>query len=142
MKGLHAQVSQDTRRVQIACRDKIDVLRSRVKLLTGRDRLLLTMYLDKGNSFREMARLAGVNETIIARRVRKMMKRLIDGPYITCLRNHDRFTGTEMAIAKDRFLTGLAIRKIARRRHLTYYCVRKTLKHIERIITTVKQQEI
>jgi hypothetical protein len=142
MKGVHAMVSQDTRRAQIACRDKIDVLRSRVKLLTGKDRLLLTMYLDKGNSFREMARLAGVNETIIARRVRKMMRRLTEGPYIACLRNNDKFTETEMTIAKDRFLMGLSMKKIARRRHLTYYCVRETLKHIERIIATVKQQEI
>jgi len=118
-------------------RDRIDLLRSRVNLLTGKDKLLMTMYLENSNSFRQMARLAGVNETRIARRIHKVTKRLIDGEYITCLRNRNKFTKTEMAIAKDYFLLGLSMKKIAGRRRRSYYRVRETLKKIQRLVTIV-----
>lgn len=117
-------------------RDRIDLLRSRVNLLTGKDKLLMTMFMDNGNSFRQMARLAGTNEVSIARKIHKLTKRLIDGEYITCLRCRDKFTKIEMAIAKDYFLLGLSIRKIAGRRDATYYGVRRTLKKIQQLIKT------
>jgi len=118
-------------------RDRIDLLRSRVNLLTGKDKLLMTMYLENSNSFRQMARLAGVNETRIARRIHKVTKRLLDGEYITCLRNRNKFSKTEMAIAKDYFLSGLSMKKIAGKRRCSYYRVRKTLKKIQRLVTIV-----
>jgi predicted DNA-binding protein YlxM (UPF0122 family) len=139
MKAVHANVSQHTRRAENACRDKIDLLRSRMSLLTGKDRLLLTMYLDKGNSFRQIARLAGVNDSIIARRIRKLIKRLTDSQYITCLRNRNRFTEAELAIAKERFMTGLSIEKIAQKYQLTHYRVDRILEHIQEISTTIRQ---
>ncbi len=117
-------------------RDRIDLLRGRVNLLTGKDKLLMMMYIECGNSFRQMARLAGVNEASIARRIYKLTKRLIDGEYITCLRHRDKFTKTEMAIAKDYFLDGLSIREIAGRQNVTYYGVRQALKKIQQLIKT------
>jgi len=138
MRKIHANIPQRTSNAKNEYRDRIDLLRSRMNLLTGKDKLLITMYLDKGNSFRQMARLADVNDTIIARRIYKIMKRLIDGEYITCLRNRNEFTKTEMAIAKDYFLTGLSMKKIAAKRHLTYYHVRETLKKIQRVISAVE----
>ena len=139
MRTVHSNTSQQQLKMEGSYRSKIDLLRSRVELLTGKDRLLLTMYLDKGNSFRQMAQLAGVNETIIARRIRKLIKRLTDGQYITCLRNADRFTQTQMAIAMDYFLIGLSMKRIARRRRRTYYCVRQNLKHIKEIIASARR---
>ena len=122
-------------------RDRIDLLRSRVNLLTGKDKLLMTMYLENSNSFRQMARLAGVNETRIARRIHRVTKRLIDGEYITCLRNRNKFTKTEMAIAKDYFLLGLSMKKIAGKRRRSYYRVRETLKKIQRLVTIVDSSQ-
>jgi len=119
MKKMHSNLSQITSKAKKEYLTRIDLLRTRMNLLTGKDKLLMTMYLDKGNSFRQMARLAGVNDTIIARRIHKLIKRLIDGEYITCLRNCNKFTKTEMAIAKDYFLTGLSMKKIAAKRQLT-----------------------
>lgn len=134
MKTIHTNISPMTSKAKNEYRDRIDLLRSRVNLLTGKDKLLMTMYLENGNSFRQMARLAGTNEASIARRIHKVTKRLIDGEYITCLRNRDKFTETEMAIAKDYFLLGLSIRKIAGKRHRTYYRVREILKKIQRLV--------
>jgi predicted DNA-binding protein YlxM (UPF0122 family) len=134
MKGIHTNISQKTLKAKSEYRDRIDLLRSRVNLLTGKDRLLMTMYLKNGNSFRQMARLVGVNEVSIARRIYKVTKRLIDGEYIMCLRNRNKFTSFEMAVAKDYFLTGIAIRKNAVKRRRSYYCVRETIKKIQRIV--------
>ncbi len=136
MKKIHANISEAAKEAKRGYRDRIDLLRSRVNLLTGKDKLLMTMYLENGNSFRQMARLAGVNEANVARRIHRVTKRLIDGEYITCLRNRDKFTQTEMSIAKDYFLGGLSMRKIAIKRHHSYYQIRQTLKKIQDLIKT------
>lgn len=137
MKEIPANIPERTPKAQNEYHDRIDLLRSRVSLLTGKDKVLMTMYLENSNSFRQMARLAGVNETSIARRIHKVTKRLIDGEYITCLRNRDKFSKREMAVAKDYFLLGLSMKKIAGKRHCSYYRVRKTLKKIQRLVTIV-----
>lgn len=139
MKRIHAKVPHSSLTASTVCRDRIDLLCSRVGLLTGKDKLLMTMYLKNGNTFYQMARLAGVNETTIARRIHRVTKRLIDGEYITCLRNRDKFTETEMAIAKDYFLMGLSMKKIARKRRSTYYRVRETMKKIQRLVTIIRE---
>ena len=135
MKTPPAKISERILKGQNEYRDRIDLLRSRVNLLTGKDRLLMTMYLENSNSFRQMARLAGVNEARIARKIHRVTKRLIDGGYITCLRNRDKFSKREMAIAKDYFLLGLSMKKIAGKRRCSYYRVRETLKKIQRLVT-------
>jgi predicted DNA-binding protein YlxM (UPF0122 family) len=134
MEGIHENIAAGALKERNKYRERIDLLRSRIYLLAGEDRLLMTMYLENGNSFRQMARLAGVSESSIGRRVRKIAKRLTNGAYITCLRNRDKFTGGEMATARDYFLQGLSIRKIAEKRDLTFYRVQETLKKIKNLI--------
>jgi predicted DNA-binding protein YlxM (UPF0122 family) len=113
--------------------DRIDILRSRFKLLTGKDRLLMQMYLDNANTCRQMARLAGVNEANVARRIHKLVRRLLDGQYITCLRNRDKLTQKQIEIARDYFVAGLGMKVIACKHGITYYAVRKTMKQIQRL---------
>lgn len=138
MKKIHKNIPQSSLETKSEFRNRIEVLRSRVDLLAGRDKILMTMYLENGNSFRQMAWLTGVNEASIARRIHKITKRLIDGEYITCLRSRDKFSREELDIAKDYFLLGLSIKKIAIKRDLTYYTVRQTVKKIQRLVTTSK----
>jgi predicted DNA-binding protein YlxM (UPF0122 family) len=135
MKKIHENIPQSSVKTRTEYRDRIDLLRSRVGLLAGKDKVLMTMYMENGNSFRQMARLVGVNEASIARRIHKVTKRLINGEYITCLRNRDKLDKNELDIAKDYFLVGLSMKKIAKKRDSTYYCVRKTLKKIQGLIT-------
>jgi uncharacterized protein YerC len=115
-------------------RDVLDLLRSRVELLAGKDKVLMTMYLENGTSFRQLAQLAGVSEATIARRIRRLTARLTEGEYITCLRNHGIFNEAELNIAKNHFLRGMSIRKIAASRHCTFYNVRKTLRRMKGIL--------
>ena len=136
MKKIHENIQHRTSKIKKEYRDRIDLLRSRVSMLTGKDKLLMTMYLSNSNSFRQMARLAGVSEASIARRIRKVKKRLIDGEYITCLRNRDKFTRTEMAVAKDYFLLGLSQRKISLKRNCSIYRIAKILTRIQQLVKT------
>jgi DNA-binding CsgD family transcriptional regulator len=120
-------------KVETEAKDRIDLLRSRVGLLAGRDRALMQIYLDNSGTFSQMAKIASVNEANVARRIHKLVRRLLDGQYITCLRNRDRFTQEQIEMARDYFVDGLAMREIADRHETTYYEVRKTMKKIQRL---------
>ncbi len=134
MKEIHPNIPQRTLEAKNPYRDRVDLLHSRLDMLNGKDKVLMTMYLENGNSFRQMARLAGISETSIARRIHKLTERLINSDYITCLRNRNKFTGRQMAIAKDYFLTGLSIKKIALKRRRSRYRVTETIKIIKSIL--------
>jgi predicted DNA-binding protein YlxM (UPF0122 family) len=134
MKEVHKNISQKSFDAEDRHRDVSDLLLGRVELLAGKDKVLMTMYLENGNSFRQLAQVLGVSEASIARRIRTLSVRLTDGEYITCLRNRDKFSAFELSIARDYFLTGLSMRKIAASRHCTRYSVRKTLKRIKELL--------
>ena len=134
MQRLHANISSDELRTQNNYRETIELLRNRVELLTGKDRLIMTMHLSNGNTYRQLAQLTGINEANIARRIHKLTKRLIDGEYIKCLRNRDKITKTQMNIARDYFLTGLSFKTIADKRDDSYYHIRQTVLKIQQII--------
>ncbi len=133
MKKIHENITHRTSKIKKEYRDRIDLLHSRVSMLTGKNKLLMTMYLSNSNSFRQMARLAGVSEVSIARRIRKITKRLIDGEYITCLRNRDKLTRGEMAVAKDYYLLGLSQRRISLKRNYSIYRIGKILTRIQQL---------
>jgi len=134
MKKIHVNISQKTLEAKNRHRDQIDLLRSRLNLLNGKDKVMMTMYLENGNSFRQIARLTSVSEARIARRIRGLTKRLIDGQYILCMRNPHKFTKAQMTIAKDYLLTGLSISKIATKRRRSYYHIHQTIKDIQKIL--------
>jgi len=130
----HTEISESLLKKSQKQRERLDLLRTRLDLLTGKDKLLMVMYLENGNSFRQLARLTGASESSIGRKIYRLTKRLVDGPYIVCLRNRSKFTRTEMAVAKDYYLTGLSMKTIAARRNWSYYRARKTIKRIKRIV--------
>jgi predicted DNA-binding protein YlxM (UPF0122 family) len=117
-----------------------DLLQSRIDLLTGKDKVLMKMYLEKGANFSQLAQLAGASEAAVARRIRKLSEGLVNGLYIACLRNKDKFTAIELAVAKDYFLAGLSMRKIAENMQCTYYRIRKTIKRIKHILKIEKTE--
>ncbi len=116
------------------------MLRSRLNLLSGTDKLLMIMYVEHGNSIRQIARIRGVSETSVARKIRAITKRLTDGPYIDCLRNRNKLTGRQLAVAKDYYLMGLSMRQIAAKRCRSYYRVRDTINEIQNIVTAPERR--
>lgn len=134
MQQLHANISSNGLRAKSNYRERVELLRNRVELLTGKDKLIMTMYLSNGNTYRQLAQLIGINEANIARRIHKLTERLIDGEYIKCLRNRNKFTKAQMDIARDYFLTGLSFKTIADKRRYSYYHIRQTVLKIQQII--------
>ncbi len=134
MKKIHVNISQTTLEAEKRRRGELDLLRSRLHLLNGKEKVLMTMYLENGSSFRQIARLTGVSDTSIARRISGLTKRLIDGQYIVCLRNRDKFTRDQMTIAKDYFMVGLSMKEIAVKRRWSRYHVRETIIKIKSIL--------
>ena len=140
MKRIHENIAEEIINLKDLHRGRIELLRSRLNLLSGTDKLLMTMYIQHGNSIRQIARIRGVSETSIARRIRTISKRLVDGPYIDCLRCREKLTYRQLAIAKDYYLVGLSIRRIATKRHWSYYRVRDTLIEIKNIVIELQRR--
>ncbi len=134
MKRIHDNITGELSLRQLN-RDRIDLLRNRIQLLTGDDKILMTMYLENSNSFRQIAKLTGVNECTVARRIHKITKRLMDGYFILCLRNRDRLSSLELKIAKDFFVNALPMTKIAEKKKISYHCVRKAIRNIKKCIS-------
>ena len=140
MKRVHENIAEQTNNVKGRHRGGIELLRSRLNLLSGTDKLLMTMYIGHGNSIRQIARIRGVSETSVARKIRAITKRLTDGPYIDCLRNRNKLTGCQLAVAKDYYLMGLSMRQIAAKRCWSYYRVREALIEIQNIVTAPERR--
>jgi len=138
VRKVHSNISCDEAARKEEYRDRVEVLKNRASLLGGRDKALMRMYLENGNSFYQMAQLAGVNESTIARRIHKLVRRLIDGKYMACLRNREKFSKKEMKIAADYFLRGLSMRKIAAKRGWSYYSVYESMKRIRRFVESAE----
>lgn len=115
-------------------RKSADILRNRLDLLDGDDRVLMRMYVEAGSSFRQMARLAGVNEVTVARRIRSTTRRLVNGQYLNCLRHREKLTAIELDIAKDYYLKALPMKGISARRGWTYYRTQRTICKIRRLL--------
>jgi len=108
-------------------REAIEVLRLRAHRLCGEDRALLEMYLEHGNSFRQIGRLMGLDPRNVGRKVRRIVQRLTDDTYEICLGNREDFNGRELAMIKDHFVCGLSERHISRHRAVPRYRVRAIL---------------
>ena len=119
--------------VRKALKDEVDLLRARTIWLSGKDRLLMNMYLDHGSTFRQMARLAGVNESTISRRIYKIVKRLLDAHYLTALHHSEKFSLVQMEIVQDYFIRGLPKTRIAVERQCSVYSVNKTLRQVQKL---------
>lgn len=123
-------------------RGRMDLLQCRIGLLQGEDRVLMEMYKNKGATCGQIARLMGVDEETISRRIRKIERRLLDGEYITCLQNRERFTAGQMRIARDYFLTGMSLREIAEKHSRSWYGIRQAVMKILRIVDIDKLRKV
>lgn len=120
---------------------KVDLLRARTVWLQGKDKLLMKMYLDNGSTFRQMARLAGVNETTVARRIYKIVKRLLDAHYLAALRHSEEFSLMQMEIVQDYFIRGLTKSQIAAEYGCSRYHIDKTLLKVQSLSEKKKGED-
>ena len=57
-----------------------------------------------------------------------------------CLRNRDKLTSRQLNIAKDYYLMGLSMRRIAAKRRWSYYRVRDTIIEIRNIVNAPQRK--
>ena len=134
MRTIHTNLSQDRLEEKKKNRAQIDVLRSRLDLLDGKDRLLMTLYLENGYSIFKISKVTELCQSSIARRIKRLTKKLTEGSYITCLRNSDKFNRYQMVVAKDYFLKDLSMKEITNKRHRSLYHIRETISKIKSIL--------
>jgi DNA-directed RNA polymerase specialized sigma24 family protein len=123
-----------------ARREVVEVLRTRLSLLDGADRVLLKMHLDAGSSFDEIAKLTGLNRSSICRRIHRMMGRLADETYVRCAAAQDRFSAPELIVVRDHFVRGLSLKRICREHNLCYYRVRTIVERARRLAQRTKTE--
>lgn len=139
MVNICVEIPDRTSNTKNEFRERNDLLSDRLRLLGGTDRLLMTMYLRNGNSFRQIARLTGISNVSVARRINKVKNRLLDNTYIICLQNRDKFTGMELRIAKDYFVSGVSLRKIMAKHKISYHYAWTIVNKIKRTVTAIRR---
>lgn len=134
MEKIHKNIPKKVYQDKENSRAQNEVLRSRLDLLDGKDKFLMTLYLEDGYSIFQISRLTAISEKSISLRIQRLKERLLDGKYLDCLRNRSKFYKYQMDIAKDYFLTGLSIREITKKRRRSVYYVRETIAQIKEIL--------
>ena len=138
MNRINMHISEQALDAKHLQRGHMERLRGRLGLLRGKDKVLMTMYIVNGSSFRQIARLRGVSETSVARRIHQIAERLTSGEFLICLRHRAQLSPRQMAIARDYFLTGLSLKQVAGKRGMSLYAVRKELTGIRNLISEKK----
>ncbi len=113
----------------------------RIDLLGGTERVMMTMYFEKGSSFEQIAKLTKMTAVTISRRIHKISRRLADGRYLGCLRHREMFTTYELAIAKEHFVRGKSVRALTRESGGSYHKIRSTVRRIENILALMKAKD-
>ena len=134
MNKININISQESLLLKNQQREDIDLLRRRISLLDGKDKLLMSMYLDNGNSFRQISRLLGVCEATISRKIHRLTRHLTGQSFEIYRNNRKKFYERQKDIARDCFLMGLSMRQIASKRRCSYYQIRNTMAQIRHLI--------
>ena len=114
-----------------------ETLVSRTPLLDHADQVLMTLYLYDGHSYRQIARLIGASATTVARRIRRIVRQLMDETYPLCLANRSHFSRLELILIRDHFVRGQSCTHISQRQGLTYYRVRTTILKAKRFANSI-----
>ncbi len=118
-----------------------EFLRGRAESLGSEDRALILMYLEGRGSVGQIAKLSGVDESTIRRKVGVIMRRLVGGLYATCLRGRLQLSRLEMAIARDYLARHYSQKAIASSRGVSIYRVRKAIDKVERMIAAANEKQ-
>lgn len=102
-------------------------LSTRVDMLPEKQRTFVRLFQNT-QKYRPIAKIAGVNEATIARRLKKIAQQISNNNFITALSQNSSLPSEKMEILKDYFVTDQPMIRIAQNRRLTYYKVRKMIK--------------
>jgi DNA-directed RNA polymerase specialized sigma24 family protein len=104
-----------------------DRVLTRSHTLDAEQKALLTVILEQGSSYEQVARLRGEHATTVSRRFRRLLRTLSHGTSGTVV----RLNPTDETILSDYYLFGMNQSQIAGRLGISRYRVRKTLARFE-----------
>jgi hypothetical protein len=110
----------DSYKIDDILQNQAVILRERLNYLHGRDKIIMSMYLINGISYRQIALLLKINQGTIFRIIKKTIHKLTEGVFAVCIEKKEQFSTDEISIAKDYYVNGLTIRKIAVKRNKAY----------------------
>jgi len=102
---------------------------ARVDMLPAGQRAIVTLFLN-GRSFRMLAKNAGVNEATVARRLRKIVSRIISDDFLAAL-SQDDMSKEKIEIIRDYFINGLSVKAIAKKTGISRYRVSKIIRQLK-----------
>jgi predicted DNA-binding protein YlxM (UPF0122 family) len=129
----YKQLAKDKQKDVQRFRDRAEILRNRALLLDEPHRTLIISYLDNENSFRQIAKLTGVNEATISRKIKKIINRLEKNTHLVTGSNIKNLSDKQRRIAKDFFLKGISVRRLSRKYRMSYYKVKNIIHTVESI---------
>ena len=128
--------------LETPCRRELaEKLILRIPLLESEDRVLMTLYLEDGHSYGEIAHLTGTRATTVSRRIRKIVRRLTDETYQRCMNPQPVFDATELAVIRDHCVRGLSGQEISRRHNISHYRVRSIIQRAHLFADSVRRRE-
>ena len=130
MKDIFKHMSEGSDRRPAAI-DGYEKLRLRLDLLEGMERALLELYVEHNASYSRLAELTGMSERHVARKLQRLLKRLESEEYISIERHQRLFDPSTLEVAYDRYLLGMSVRSISKKRNLSRYMVGKKIRCLE-----------
>ena len=119
------------------------VIMGRAELLAPADRDLIEAVFLRNQSAASLARIMGIPERRLQRRVHRLMERLTSPEFLDAARALDYLAEMDARIARLRFCQGLPLRRIALMLNLSYHRLRRRVDRISAQIAALRkfQQE-
>ncbi len=117
------------------------VIMGRAELLAQADRDLIEAVLIRNQSAASLARIMGVPERRVQRRVHRLMERLTGREFLDAARALDYLGETDARIARLRFCQGLPLRRISLMLNLSYHRLRRRVDRISAEIAALRKYQ-
>ncbi|MFA5783574.1 MAG: hypothetical protein WC962_01710 [Phycisphaerae bacterium] len=129
---LNESLIQTNQDAALHLRDAVESLCEKADQLAEPDRTLVRMYLENANSFRQMAKLLGVSEVTVSRRVKKIIARLNEPQTESLFNTKIRLKPKQRKIATAYFINGQGVETISRKYRLSCYKIRKVINSLRK----------
>lgn len=91
----------------------------------------MKMFWRQNCSPEQIARIERVSPSAMRRRIKRLTQRILDGRYVCFIRQRERFSLEQMAMAYDIYILGMGYRGLARKYGLEVWQARKTVNQFQ-----------
>ena len=114
-----------------------EIIAGRAELLCSRDRELVEATLVRGQSVASVARIMGVSQKTLGRKVRGLAFRLASCRFLSAAKALPYLSTDEAEIARLRYCQGVSARRLAREHGVSGYVMRRRLDAISAKISAI-----